>query len=158
MRNGLLAYALFQAWGNTPQQFAEPNGMALLNAVDTWRGEASDASVEIIEEIIGLPTTFSGSGKLPRSPRALHWYHTYEGPRYQVILMDTRTQRFYRSPHDFPGLVVARCHTQAGNCRGPRGRGSNDHHLSYPCAWRGLHRVHSGVESLVRQGELCLRL
>src|SRR5947209_20289316 len=43
VRNGLLAYALFQAWGNTPQQFAEQSGMALLNAVDTWRGDASDA-------------------------------------------------------------------------------------------------------------------
>ena len=105
VRNALLAYALFQAWGNTPQQFAGESGMALLNAVDTWRGNASDARIETIEEIIGLPAAFSGSGELPRSPRALHWYHTYEGPRYQVILMDTRTQRFYRSRHDFPGLL-----------------------------------------------------
>src|SRR5712692_3755960 len=105
VRNGLLAYALFQAWGNTPQQFAEQSGMALLNAVDTWRGDASDVRVETIEELIGLPAAFSGSGELPRSPLALHWYHTYEGPRYQVILMDTRTQRFYRSRHDFPGLL-----------------------------------------------------
>ena len=103
--NGLLAYALFQAWGNTPQQFAEPSGMALLNAVDAWRGDASDAGVETIEEIIGLPAAFSGSGELPRSPRALHWYHTYAGPRYQVIVMDTRTRRLYHSPHDFPGLL-----------------------------------------------------
>ena len=105
VRNGLLAYALFQGWGNTPRQFAEPSGMALLNAIDTWRGDASDDRVETIEENIGLPAAFSGSGELPRSPRALHWYHTYEGPRYQVILMDTRTQRFYRSRHDFPGLL-----------------------------------------------------
>ena len=105
VRNGLLAYALFQAWGNTPQQFAGQSGTALLNAVDTWRGNASDARIETIEEIIGLPESFSGSGELARSPRALHWYHTYEGPSYQVILMDTRTQRFYRSRHDFPGLL-----------------------------------------------------
>ncbi len=65
VRNGLLAYALFQAWGNTPEQFAESN----------------------------------------RSPRALHWYHTFDGPHYRVILMDSRTQRFYRTPHDFPGLL-----------------------------------------------------
>lgn len=105
VRNGLLAYALFQAWGNTPQQFAEANGTALLNVVDGWRGDAADARVETIEEMIGLPKTFGGTGTLPRSPRALHWYHRYEGPRYQVILMDTRTQRLYRSPHDFPGLL-----------------------------------------------------
>ena len=105
VRNGLLAYALFQAWGNTPQQFAQANGMALLDAVDTWRGDASEARMGTIEELLGLPTIFSGSGTLPRSARAFHWYHTYEGPRYQVVLMDTRTQRFYRSPHDFPGLL-----------------------------------------------------
>ncbi len=105
VRNGLLAYALFQAWGNTPEQFAGTNGMALLDAVDRWRGDVSDANVAIIEELLGLPASFSGSGTLPRSARALHWYHTFDGPRYQVILMDSRTQRFYRSPHDFPGLL-----------------------------------------------------
>ncbi|MBA2286982.1 MAG: hypothetical protein H0W02_16030 [Ktedonobacteraceae bacterium] len=105
VRNGLLAYALFQGWGNTPQQFEEANGVALLDAVDTWRGAAADARVDMIEELLGLPAAFSGSGTLTHSARALHWYHTYEGPRYQVILMDTRTQRFYRSPHDFPGLL-----------------------------------------------------
>lgn len=105
VRNGLLAYALFEAWGNTPQQFAEPNGLALLHAVDTWRGKAFDTNVELIEEIIGLPTAFSGSGELPRSPRALHWHHTYDGASYQIMLLDTRTQRLYRSPHDFPGLL-----------------------------------------------------
>ena len=105
VRNGLLAYALFQAWGNTPEQFEESNGLALLDAVDKWRGDASDASVAIIEDLLGLPSTFNGSGTLPRSPRALHWYHTFDGPHYRVILMDSRTQRFYRSPHDFPGLL-----------------------------------------------------
>ena len=105
VRNGLLAYALFQAWGNTPQQFAESDGMALLNAVDSWRGNETDAWTETIDELLGLPPAFSGTGELQHSPRSLHWYHTYEGPRYQVIVMDTRTQRLYRSPHAFPGLL-----------------------------------------------------
>ena len=105
IRDGLLAYALFQGWGNTPEQFAGDNGAALLKAVDTWRGEAAGARVELIEELLGLPRSFSGSGTLPRSARALSWHHSFEGPRYQVILMDTRTRRFYRSPHDFPGLL-----------------------------------------------------
>jgi hypothetical protein len=105
VRNGLLAYALFQAWGNTPDQFAESNGMALLDAVNRCRGEPFDDSVAIIEELLGLPETFDGNGTLPRSPHALHWHHTFYGLRYQVILMDSRTQRFYRSPHDFPGLL-----------------------------------------------------
>jgi hypothetical protein len=113
IRNGLLAYALFQAWGNTPEQFDENNGVALLNAVNDWRGEESDACEEIIERTIGLPVSFSGSGELMRSEQALHWNYTYEGPRYQVIVMDTRTQRFYRTPGEFPGLLSPKAmHTQ----------------------------------------------
>lgn len=105
LRNGILTYALFQAWGNTPEQFAEENGAAFLRALDTWRGDESDSRVETLEEILGLPTAFNGSGELPRSARALHWHHAYYGPHFQVILMDTRTQRLYRSPGGFPGLL-----------------------------------------------------
>lgn len=113
LRNGLLTYALFQAWGNTPEQFAEENGAAFLRALDAWRGDESDSRVEALEEILGLPTAFSGSGELPRSARALHWHHAYYGPRFQVILMDTRTQRLYRSPGEFPGLLSpSALHTQ----------------------------------------------
>jgi hypothetical protein len=103
--NGLLAYALFQAWGNTPEQFEEPNGKTLLEAIDRWSGERSDVNEAFIEELLGLPASFSGSGTLERSPRALHWHHTFDGPNYQVILMNSRTQRFYRAPSDFPGLL-----------------------------------------------------
>lgn len=105
VRNGLLAYTLFQGWGNTPQQFEQQDGMALLHAVDVGGGEASDAEGELIEEMLGLPKAFSGSGELLRSPRALHWHHSYEGPRYQILLLDTRTQRLYHTPHEFPGLL-----------------------------------------------------
>lgn len=105
IRNGLLAYALFQGWGNAPEQFAEQNGAALLHAIDAWRGDESDAGVKVIEGIIGLPASFHGSGQLQRSEQALSWHYTYCGPRYQVIVLDSRTQRFYRSPHEFPGLL-----------------------------------------------------
>ncbi len=107
VRNGWLAYALFQGWGNTPQQFAETDGMALLRAVDACRGEVSDGEGELIEELLGLPTAFSGSGELSRSPRALRWYHSFEGMHYRFLLLDTRTQRHYHAPHDFPSLLSA---------------------------------------------------
>jgi len=116
VRNGLLAYVLFQAWGNTPEQFDEENGTALLNAVNNWRGEESDAWEEVVERTIGLPVSFSGSGELQRSEQALHWHYTYEGPHYQVIVMDTRTQRVYRTPGEFPGLLSHKAmHTQVAS-------------------------------------------
>lgn len=106
VRNALLAYALFQAWGNTPGQFEEPHGLALLDALDRWRGKEQDAMEETITSVIGLPTFFEGSGELPRTERALRWHYTFAGPRYQLIVLDTRTQRLYRSPSEFPGLLA----------------------------------------------------
>lgn len=106
VRNALLAYALFQAWGNTPAQFDAPNGLALLDTLATWRGDESDSREKRIAEIIGLPASFEGSGELPHSDQALQWHYTFSGPRYQLIALDTRTRRLYRSPREFPGLLA----------------------------------------------------
>jgi len=108
LRNAILAYAVFQAWGNTPEQFAERNGHALLSTLNAWRGGEGGETACLtapIEEIIGLPLSFRGSGELHYSERALHWHYTYNGPQYRAIVMDTRTQRYYRSPEEFPGLL-----------------------------------------------------
>lgn len=106
VRNALVTYALFQAWGNTPDQFDQPNGNALLEAIDTNRGDEPNQQEDTIAEIIGLPLSFEGSGELAHSARALRWYYTYSASRYQLIVMDTRTQRLYRSPSEFPGLLA----------------------------------------------------
>jgi hypothetical protein len=105
VRNALLAYTLFQAWGNTPKQFDEGSGAAFLQAMTTWGGDESDSRVKTLECSIGLPLAFSGSGELQRSEQALQWHYTVSGPRYHIIVMDTRTQRIYRSPDEFPGLL-----------------------------------------------------
>nr|MBA2682537.1 hypothetical protein [Ktedonobacteraceae bacterium] len=105
VRNGLLAYALFQAWGNIPTQFEGTQGSTLLQAVDAWRGDDRDSRVALIEDAIGLSRTFDGTGSLQRSKQALRWHYTYAGPNYQLIAMDTRTERHYRAPADFPGLL-----------------------------------------------------
>ena len=106
VRNGLLTYALFQAWGNTPEQFEGPQGAAFLDLVDVWRGQESLDWKNEIEAFLGLPQALSGSSRqLPIPLQALHWHYTYMGPNYQVIVMDTRTQRLYRSPDAFPGLL-----------------------------------------------------
>ena len=106
VRNALLAYALFQAWGNTPNQFDGPPGRALLAAVEAWRREPAETHEETIAEILGLPASFGGRGTLPRGPRALRWNYTFAGPRYQLIVLDTRTERLYRSPTAFPALLA----------------------------------------------------
>lgn len=105
LRNALLAYALFQAWGNTPDQFEQPNGEAFLTALATWRGDETDKRAKMLSTLIGLPDNFTGKGELSHAEQAFKWHYTYTGPRYQVIVMDTRTQRLYRTPGAFPGLL-----------------------------------------------------
>ncbi|GHO44445.1 hypothetical protein [Ktedonospora formicarum] len=105
VRNGLLAYTLFQGWGNDPEQFEQASGRLLLAALDSWRGEHGTHTEHLIDELIGMPLPFDGQGELERSERALHWHYTYQAPCYQVIVLDTRTQRHYNKPEEFPGLL-----------------------------------------------------
>jgi hypothetical protein len=39
IRNGLLAFAVFQSWGNDPDQFDGPVGTKLLDALGSWDGD-----------------------------------------------------------------------------------------------------------------------
>ncbi|MCB9550896.1 MAG: hypothetical protein H6705_03235 [Myxococcales bacterium] len=56
VRNGLLAYAVFQHWGNDPAAFAAGAGAGLLAALETgWRGASGDrAAVAAVEERLGM--------------------------------------------------------------------------------------------------------
>ena len=105
VRNGLFAYALCQAWGNDPTQFAGASGMALLSAIESWRGDERDAAATQIAELLGLPERFGGEGELAHSPRALRWHYRVERPGYSVIVLDTRTCREYPHPNVPPGLL-----------------------------------------------------
>nr|BBH89966.1 hypothetical protein KTC_47170 [Thermosporothrix sp. COM3] len=110
VRNGLLAYALFQGWGNTPEQFEQS---CLLSTINRWNGSERAAEVEKINTLLGMPFPFSGKGELRRSKQALDWHYTYNAPAYHVVVLDTRTRRYYRKPSDFPGLLSrSAMHTQ----------------------------------------------
>ncbi|WP_416669509.1 PhoD-like phosphatase [Egbenema bharatensis] len=107
--NGLLAYALFQGWGNTPEQF-EPgqSGAVLLEAAAAWSvSRGTDSTIEAtIARYLGLPDTdpatglpkFCQDGKtliLDRHPVALQWDYVVRGSQHEVVVLDTRTWRGY---------------------------------------------------------------
>ncbi|MBF2002658.1 MAG: PhoD-like phosphatase [Synechococcales cyanobacterium M58_A2018_015] len=109
VQNGLLAYALFQAWGNTPEQF-EPSqpGAELLEAAQAWSATAGTdrAAAETIARVVGLPPADPETGLpqfrrdeqtwiLDRDPGALTWHYIVRGPHYEVLVLDTRTWRGY---------------------------------------------------------------
>src|SRR5262249_4169720 len=105
VRNGLYAYALCQAWGSDPAQFAGPNGSSFLAAVGRWRGDEQDVYAQLITEHLGVPDGFAGSGSLPYGERTLNWSFTVDTPCYRVIVLDSRTRRVYQEPKAAPGIL-----------------------------------------------------
>ncbi len=118
VQNGLLAYALFQGWGSTPEQFAETGtpgepGRALLTAVTSWRGTAGDAHDMAIATRVGMPraalATSAATLTKPAGPLRWHFRVAPNGGRYEVLVLDCRTARTYplRADTAAPGLLSA---------------------------------------------------
>ncbi|PSB58629.1 PhoD-like phosphatase, partial [Chamaesiphon polymorphus] len=122
VQNALLAYAIFQGWGNTPDRFeAGTSGGKLLAAAQKWslsRGTDLAAQLEIARWV-GMPQSDSRTGLpkftldgevaiLDRDPEALVWHYTIGSSCHEVVVLDTRTWRGYhldRSPIDPPMLL-----------------------------------------------------
>jgi hypothetical protein len=114
VRNAMLAYALFQGWGNTPDQFQPDQiGAQLLRATDEWciRGGTCAVSAQQISQLLGLPESNpitdlpqfrieSEALVLDRSTPSLQWHYRVRGTAHEVLVLDTRTQRGY--PTDAP--------------------------------------------------------
>ena len=100
IRNGLLAYAVFQAWGNTPEQFAPgAPGRELLDLIAAWTAAGGAPSLET-ERLLSIPRSEDlRQSELRHSARALDWHYSVHGPEdgYQLLVLDSRTMR------GFPG-------------------------------------------------------
>jgi hypothetical protein len=109
VQNGLLAYALFQAWGNTPEQFCpdQPGG-TLLQAVEQWtQSQGTDRGAwQQIGRYLGMPLLDDQTQMpqmqteetvliLKRDPKALSWFYTVRSACHEVLVLDTRTWRGY---------------------------------------------------------------
>ena len=109
VQNALLAYAVFQGWGNTPAQFAPGSrGEQLLEAAHQWSAShGTDAAAwETVRRLLGIPTIdavtglpkFQSDGQmliLDRDPEAIPWHYTLQSPCHDVIVLDSRTWRGY---------------------------------------------------------------
>lgn len=113
VQNGLLAYAVFQAWGNTPEQFQEGQpGGKLLNAAEIWSASAGtdQSALEDIAKYLGLPRIMPETGlpayrmdkdvliltrDYPDGTLPLEWHYTVSSLKHEVIVLDTRTWRGY---------------------------------------------------------------
>lgn len=101
LRNGLMAYALFQGWGNDPKQFIDPvrdeHGAAtpspqkqLLDAIpQMFPSGASDTPVAAVADKIDL---LLGLGGVEPKPQVT-WHYRVPGARHLVLVLDVRTRR-----------------------------------------------------------------
>lgn len=109
VQNGLLAYTLFQAWGNTPDQFEDGrSGGALLQQVERWAASQGHdrAAWTTLTRLLGLPAIDPTTGLpqfqpdgadlvLERDRTCLTWNYVVRGTGHDVIVLDTRTWRGY---------------------------------------------------------------
>lgn len=100
VRNGLLAYALCQGWGNDPRQFAAniigettsnpTKQKELLAKIEVLfpsaTGEMNNAVAAEIEKLLW----FTG-GDNP--PKLVTWNYSVPGPKHKVVSLDLRTRR-----------------------------------------------------------------
>lgn len=118
VQNGLIAFALCQAWGNTPEQFEDdpfnPAGKKLLDLFQSGGAYPSNASAmqAVVgvhdantltnhETVSGTYGVFHDTGTngfvqgMPVYGSSLRFDFTVEGPGHQVIVTDTRTWRTF---------------------------------------------------------------
>lgn len=124
VQNGLLSYALFQGWGNTPKQFKPAQtGEKLFTAAEAWSTSkgTDELALEAIARYLGLPPQdpikglpkFKKDGEvfiLDRDPQALTWHYTLRYQRYEVLVLDTRTWRGYpagEQPPTAPPMLLS---------------------------------------------------
>jgi hypothetical protein len=107
VRNALLAYVLFQGWGNTPDRFetaGTPEAQLLALVPQLFvDGSAPDSGIASqVEHLLGLDDP-TGTGTAARVDFSYHI--DLAGTR--VVVLDTRTHREYGTPDGPPGLLTS---------------------------------------------------
>lgn len=112
IRNGLMAYSVFQAPGNDPARWQEPvdlaGGPPITSEQDAMkkivtlladRAAPTQAHEDDVDGLIGLASPAEGP--------AVRFHYTVDGPRHRVVVLDSRTRRTYASAirHSPPKLL-----------------------------------------------------
>ncbi|WP_027346945.1 metallophosphoesterase family protein [Hamadaea tsunoensis] len=112
--NGMLAHAVFQAWGSLPEQFTgNTPGARLLALLPQWDGApAHQPTLDRIADLLGVPTGKLPSGGVDRLPRAgdslrYHYKLTWLGRPYEILVTDSRTDRAFDPKPMVPPAVMS---------------------------------------------------
>ena len=99
VRNALLAFAAFQAWGNDPARFASGTaGRKLLNAANP-NASSADNVFQTPDCVDGLLRLGDFNASLPPSEKQpILWHWAIDQDDYRILALDTRTRREYDIP------------------------------------------------------------
>ena len=106
VRNGLMAYTVFQGWGNDPAAFelkgqTLPPNLQVLQAVESFASDGmptTQATRNTLDELLGLTQPVV-------DPKAVFSYQV-PGPLHLVRVLDTRTRRRYDGEGDSPPKLL----------------------------------------------------
>jgi hypothetical protein len=113
VRNALLAYALFQDWGNDPAKYetSAPHREILTLAVQMFPETAvtgpDPTAAARLDTLFGfdLRGTTQLGGRVAAIKPPVTWHFSVDGPKHRVIALDNRTRRSYGSRNGPPGNV-----------------------------------------------------
>lgn len=123
LTNGMLAYALFQDWGNDPRRYDQATdasrpdlggqlpGDLLVRAAGYFpagRRQGPDAATftalaKMFGHDLDNAPDLDGRYRAVRPP--LTWHFTVDGPKHRVVALDNRTRRSYAAEIGPPGNV-----------------------------------------------------
>ena len=97
LQNGLAAFAIFQAWGNTPTRFESGSGKAVLDLLDGFDTGPKSEDREALRPLVGPPSTQSlkDANAVTHPPGMLDWHYSVRGANFEVLVLDTRTWRSF---------------------------------------------------------------
>ena len=113
MQNALCAYAVFQAWGNTPERFeGEQAGKKFLDALQEWINKQMPSGPKanaVLERVIpcklltgdNVEIPLLKDGALIGSEKVIRWDYRLSFGKYEALVTDARTRR------SFPGRNLA---------------------------------------------------
>ncbi|MCB0612533.1 MAG: hypothetical protein KDC75_04485, partial [Phaeodactylibacter sp.] len=123
------AFALFQAWGNTPEHFAEDKpGGKLLDALEQWinhrcatppwEKDKDTRPIKVIHKLLNLPLDKAEAVELARklrtgdkaftaAPKTVQWYFDIKFPAHQLIATDARTFRAFPGKQYEPSVHLS---------------------------------------------------
>jgi phosphodiesterase/alkaline phosphatase D-like protein len=106
MQNGMTAFAVFQAWGNTPKLFASGRGLEILNSVQAINTAGPNLQNFAALADLVLPRLATDKTKLEKiNTNNVDWNFHIDFEVFKLVILDTRTQRGYVGDESAPELI-----------------------------------------------------